>query len=127
MPEYEAYRAYYLKDDYNDLLTFAETTDAACLAYGDLMGVHLSKKDDYVAVEITEDNSSYLQKGHFNLAALSGDTYREDWFGGDVLSYVFPFKNTTFSAASLACPLEDLACDELRDEAFIKSLLNTLH
>ncbi len=125
LPEYKDYRAYYRQDEYSDTLSFGETSDAACLPYGDAMGIYLSKGDNWL--DIPGEGSENITKDGFTFGSLAGNTYREDWFGGDILIYAFSFKNVHFTAGTLACPLDEKDCEELKSEAFMKSLLSTLH
>jgi hypothetical protein len=120
-PEYADYTVFQSEDS----LEFSTETDPGCLPYGDAIGAYLSRLD-------TEENFSgstvpdYMTKGSFQLGAISGNTYREEWFGGDILIYSFDLKNTAFTADSLACPLDATEDCSIRNEAFIRSLLVTL-
>ncbi len=107
----------------SDALSFGATTDAACLAYGDMMGIYL-KPSDYEA-NVAAFDPSFMTQGAFSYGPVHGYIYREDWFGGDILSYLFLFKEQGYLAATLACPLGESDCS-IRDEAFLKGLLGTL-
>lgn len=100
-------------------LEFSTQTDPGCLPIGDAIGAYLSKQD----FEQGLSSGDYLTQGSFNIGPISGTAYREEWFGGDILNYSFDFKNTAFTATSLACPLDTKEACSIRDEDFIHSLL----